>query len=79
VFYWAYIHSPTTLSVPGVGQVDLSKPGVIFGELGCIAPGPVQAALGGAIVTLPPVEHIVQEPSDGGLEYRYVDITDMLR
>jgi hypothetical protein len=74
VFYWAYVHAPTTLSIKGVGQVRFNRAGVWFGDLGCIAPGAVEAQLGDHIVELPPV---MQTKKEGGLQYRYVNLSEI--
>lgn len=78
LFYWAYVKAPTTLSVRGVGRVRFPKAGVWFGELGCVSPGVVEARLGDKDLTLPAVIATKKEGAvEGGLEYRYVNLSDM--
>lgn len=82
IFYWAYLKSPQTLEVSGVGKVVLPA-GLSLGELGSISPSkislvPIGAILNGRKANLPPVKRIRLESrrsKEGGLEFRYVDLT----
>lgn len=78
VFYWAYVHGPTTLTMRGVGQVHFRKAGLWYGDLGCVGAGAVEARLGDKVLELPPVMATKKEGSgEGGLEYRYINLSEL--
>ncbi|EIQ01485.1 hypothetical protein OpiT1DRAFT_00055 [Opitutaceae bacterium TAV1] len=78
VFYWANVTKPTDLAIDGVGTIRIPTNGLHHGELGLIAPGPVHVALNGKSLQLTPIQQTRIEQrfqGEGGLEYRYIDIS----
>ncbi len=82
IFYWAYLTAPKTLEIAGVGKVDLPA-GLSMGKIGTIPeslPSAVtlEAVWNGRKITLPSVQRTKveqQHKDEGGLEFRYVDLT----
>ncbi len=77
-FYWAHVKAPTTLALKGGDTVALPS-GVSYGVLGSVNAGAVTVTLGGKARALPPITHITKESQrkdEGGLEFRYVNLTE---
>ena len=85
VFYWAYITKNTTLSVPNIGEITWTAPGLYIGELGVAGVGPITAYVNDKAMVLPPIQETATEftpgtqpptatPLSGGLEFRYLDL-----
>lgn len=77
-FYWAHVATPTTLAINGHPPVTLPA-GVSCGELGTLSAGDVTATLGGKARSLPPILRTAaesQRQNEGGLEFRYLNLTD---
>lgn len=77
-YYWANLTKPQQLHIQGVGKVDLPA-GLSMGELGQTQAGQIKATLGGTSIMLPKIESVKTETIGCGLQYRYVDLTQIGR
>ncbi len=79
VFYWANVKTRTVLQLGSGPSLILPKAGLWIGDLGLAAPGEIALTVNGQTSALPPIASV---PEDGGLagrlDYRYVDVAELL-
>lgn len=70
LFYWANVSTKRTVTIAGLGTVELA-PGISFGSLDGVKAGAVTAQYDGRSIELPAVE---PDEGDENLDFRYIDI-----